>query len=132
MNNPTTPSKIGFLRKGDLILITVLILVSCLLLLIRPFHTPGTSVTVTVDGNYYGSWELSTDIDIIIPGFSGTNTLHIRNGLASITAADCPDKLCVHHTPISGSGERIVCLPNRVIVSVDSKNSSPGTDAVSQ
>jgi len=132
LNNPTTPSKTGFLRKGDLILVTVMILIASLLIFVRPSHTPGTNATVTVDGNYYGSWELSTDIDITIPGFSGTNTLHIRKGSASITDADCPDKLCVHHSPISVSGERIICLPNRVIVSVDSKNNSPGTDAVSQ
>ena len=132
MSNPNQSTKTGFFRKGDLILIAVIVLTAVLLLFLRPFQEPGTSLTVTIDGEYYGSWSLSNDIEILIPGLSGTNCLRICAGSASVAAADCPDKLCVNHTPISNSGERIVCLPNRVIISVDSEESSPGTDAVSQ
>lgn len=132
MSNPNQSSKTGLFRKGDLILIAAIALTAVLLLFLRPFQVPGASITVTVDGEYYGSWPLSSDIEVLIPGSSGTNCLQICDGTASVTSADCPDKLCVRHAPISNSGERIVCLPNRVIISVDSEERSSGTDAVSQ
>lgn len=120
------------LRKGDLILITAILLATIALFIFRPLRHPGTTVTITVDGVYYGSWELSKDVEIPIQGYSGTNCLQIASGTASMISADCPDLLCVHHAPISNTGERIVCLPNRVIVSIDTKSNSSGPDAVSQ
>ena len=131
MSNPNQP-KTGLFRKGDLILIAVILLAAAALLVFRPLHKPGTTVTVTVDGSFFGSFELTKDVELIIPGYSGTNCLQITDGTASIISADCPDLLCVHHAPISDSGERIVCLPNRVIVSIDTQTSASGPDAISQ
>ena len=37
-----------------------------------------------------------------------------------MTSADCPDHLCVKQKAISKEGESIICLPNKVIVEVDS------------
>lgn len=132
MSNPSHPPKTGLLRKGDLILLAVILLAATALLVFRPLHSPGTTVTVTVDGRFYGSWELASDVEVTIPGYSGTNRLQIADGTASVISADCPDLLCVHHAPISASGERIVCLPNRVIVSIDTQTEASGPDAVSQ
>jgi hypothetical protein len=36
-------------------------------------------------------------------------------------AADCRDQICVHHIPISGSGESIICLPHKLVVTVTGK-----------
>ena len=33
--------------------------------------------------------------------------------------ADCPDKLCVHQKAVSRDGESIICLPNKVVVSIE-------------
>lgn len=132
MSNPNPPKKTGLFRKGDFILVAVILLAAIALLFFRPLRKPGTTVTVTVDGSIYGNWELSKDIEVTIPGLSGTNRLQITGGAASMISADCPDLLCVHHAPISDSGERIVCLPNRVIVSVDTEANSISPDAVSQ
>ena len=48
----------------------------------------------------------------------------IKNGKADMTEADCPDKLCVHQKPVSKNHESIICLPNKVIVEVDSSANS--------
>ena len=42
----------------------------------------------------------------------------IKNGKADMTEANCPDLLCVHQKAISHQGETIVCLPNKIVVSV--------------
>ena len=63
---------------------------------------------------------LDTDTDYIVTGTDGaTNTVRIRGGRVSVCAASCPDGLCVRHRAVSRAGESIICLPNRVVVTVD-------------
>ena len=58
----------------------------------------GSSVTVTRDGEVFGTYSLSQDQRIEITDEEGkvTNVLVIEDGKASMTEADCPDKLWVH------------------------------------
>lgn len=50
----------------------------------------------------------------------------IRDGKADMKEADCPDKLCVHQKAISAENESIVCLPNRVVVTVTNSKKKDG------
>jgi len=133
LTDTTQQNHIPILRKSDIILIISIVLLSALALLFLRF-LPASSgmVTVTADGDCIGCWPLAEDIEIQISGSYGTNRLLIADGKASITDADCPDLICVHHIPISHVGERIVCLPNRVVVSIGAKENSTSLDAVSQ
>lgn len=57
------------------------------------------------------------------------NVIVIDNGSVFIEEATCPDKLCEKQGKISAVGERIVCLPNRLVVQISGeKADSP--DAV--
>jgi hypothetical protein len=108
--------------KNDLIFIGILFMI-CLLvgvLYVLCFHEQGSAVVITVDGQPYGTYLLSQEETISISDSEGnvTNTLVIRDGKADMTEADCPDKLCVHQKAISVEKENIVCLPNRVVVTV--------------
>lgn len=47
----------------------------------------------------------------------GYNVITISNGKISVSAADCPDKVCVDRGEISG-GAPIVCLPHRLEIRV--------------
>ena len=79
-------------------------------------------VIVKVDGEEKGTYRLSEEQTIEING--GTNILQIKEGKADMTEADCPDKLCVHQKAISKDGESIICLPNQVVVEIESSESS--------
>ncbi len=74
-------------------------------------------VTVTVDGYEEGTYDLSETQTVSIHG--GSNILEIKDGAADMVEADCPDKLCVHQKAISKNGESIICLPNKVVVTVE-------------
>ena len=44
--------------------------------------------------------------------------------------ASCPDGICVSHRPIFRDGESIVCLPNRVVITVVSDGDTASPDIV--
>ena len=44
--------------------------------------------------------------------------------------ASCPDQICVHHSRISRNKETIVCLPDKVVITIENGEDS-GIDAVS-
>lgn len=85
----------------------------------------GSQVTVTIDGQLYGTYSLNDSQTIPIKQDNKTtNVLQIQNQKAKMIHADCPDQLCVHQSAISKSKQTIVCLPNKVVIEVESGQSS--------
>ena len=76
---------------------------------------------VEVDGEVFGEYELNENQEVLI---NETNILMIENGEANMYEANCPDQICVKHVPISKNGETIVCLPNKVVVTIKEAASS--------
>ena len=107
--------------RRDLVLLAVFLLIggaALLFQLARPAAAGGVA-EVSVDGELVAALPLSEDGEMVIEGYGGgENTLVIRDGEADIVAATCPDGVCVRHRPISREGERIICLPNRVVVTI--------------
>lgn len=105
------------MKKNDWILTGTILIIAGILLGVQ-FLIPksmNANVEVTVDGDMYGTYSLSENSTISI---NDTNQLVIKNGYATMEEADCPDQLCVHQNDISKNGESIICLPNKVIVTV--------------
>jgi hypothetical protein len=122
--------------KNDLIFLLVLVILACGMFAF--FYVwnadEGNRVEITIDGAVFGDYLLSEDAEISIPDGNGTvtNILRISDGVAKMIEADCPDKLCMHQSAISISGENIVCLPNKVVCTVIDDAGDDGYDAVVQ
>ena len=102
---------------ADVILVASLLLVSLsVFLIISLTREQGAYAVVTVDGAVVGEYSLSIDGEFSLNG--GTNTLVIKDGKAFVSYASCPDGLCVNQGKISSVGERIVCLPNKLMVEI--------------
>lgn len=43
----------------------------------------------------------------------------VNNGKIRIIESDCPDKICIKTGYISSTGEKIVCLPKKLIVEIE-------------
>lgn len=84
-------------------------------------RSQGSIIVITRNGELYGTYNLSQNqtIEIENTDHEVTNTLQIKDGVAKMIEADCPDKLCMHQKAISMSKENIVCLPNRIVVTVE-------------
>ena len=113
------------MKKNDVILIAVLLVVALLtaggMRIWQMNNTKDTAnVVVTIDGEVYGTYPLSEDRTERIELPDGSyNILIISDGYADVTEASCPDQICVKHNHIRYSKESIVCLPNKVVVTVE-------------
>ncbi len=110
------------MKKNDFILIGIVIAFAVVFyLLYSSFMGEGEIVSVSIDGDLYGTYDLNEDQIIYI---GDTNVLEIKDGEAFMIEADCPDGLCLHQSSISKNNENIICLPNRVIAEVTSQDTS--------
>ena len=107
------------LRRADLVLIAALLLTALALFCWgRTTRKTGNEVVVAIDGQETARYPLSQDREVEIGSAGGVNLLVIRDGLASVTEADCPDKICVRERPIRYAGEAIICLPHKLVITV--------------
>lgn len=121
------------MKKADFILIGAVAVVAAVLFLCLYVFNSGSGdyVQIEVDGVVTDTLPLSEDTVREIKTDNGANTLVISDGSAVMTQADCPDGICANHKPINKTGESIICLPHKVIVTVISdKSSDDEIDAV--
>lgn len=80
-------------------------------------------VTITVNSEIYKKIPLdeNTHEDFVVKTDKGTNAIVIKDGIADVYDADCPDLVCVNSAPISDIGDMIVCLPHKMIVEITYK-----------
>lgn len=90
----------------------------------------GAEVRVSVNNKEYGTYSLNKDQTITIGEDGWKNILVIKDEKASMTKADCPDKICVNHAAISKTGETIVCLPHKVVVEVVDENGTQNKEQI--
>jgi len=107
----------GKLLRWDLFLILgVLALAGILLLCTR--GEKGDAFSVTVDGKEILRAPLAQDGAYPLESDGCAYELTVKNGQVAMTHADCPDQTCVRTGAISQKGQRIVCLPGRLIVRI--------------
>lgn len=114
-----------WLKKRDIILIVILLGVSGIILLIWQFiySTKGNSVIIQQHDEIIGTYPLNEDRVIPIEYKNNvTNQLVIKDGVCYMEKAECPDHLCIKQGRINKQGQTIVCLPNRIIVTVIGDN----------
>ena len=84
----------------------------------------GSYVTITVDGKEYGTYSLLEEQTITVGEGEHMNVIEIKDGKAYMTSASCPDQLCVNQSEIEFDKQSIICLPNKVVVTVTSDSKS--------
>ena len=120
--------------KNDVVLAVVITLLATAgLLLFNLLKTQGDYVSVKINGEEKYRYSLSENVDTVI--YTGENNnqenrLIIENNQAYVVSANCPDKICVGHRPVSNVNESIVCLPHKVVVEIVSDEAENAPDVV--
>lgn len=98
-------------------------------ILLADRDTDDPHVIVEVDGQLYCDYEMDEVDGIILISTpnGGENRLYVQEDLVFMDSANCPDKLCVKQGVIKDSTVPIVCLPNKVVVRIEGRDS--GLDA---
>jgi hypothetical protein len=52
------------------------------------------------------------------------NTIEVEPGRIRFVDADCPDKICIKTGWLSEPGQTAVCLPHKLMININGKNSS--------
>lgn len=75
-------------------------------------------VHITAEGTEYAVIPLDEDRTINVPGPLGTTVVEIRDDRVRVPDSPCPNKVCVSQGWVERPGETIVCLPNRISITV--------------
>ncbi|NMM61333.1 NusG domain II-containing protein [Clostridium sp. P21] len=120
------------MKKGDkiaAILIVTLIIISVISVFLYKQHIKGSHriATIKQNGKIIKTIDLNAikenqEIKITYDG-NHYNIVEIVSDKIRIKDADCPDKICVKNGWISEPGQSSVCLPHKLIISIQGKNS---------
>lgn len=124
------------MKKGDLILIVIIVLIASAALVgkfIIGQAADETRLVITRDQVVLYD-EILTDSsnDVIkIEDHDEYNIITITNGIVTISEANCFNQICVNDGNIDKAGEIIVCLPHKVTVEIKGEKTTI-IDAVSE
>lgn len=120
------------IRWGDGIVIALVVLLAgiIMLFLIRGQQGDALYAEIYIDGALTQRIPLEEGIRQEIVLDAG-NTIYIDGLEASISHATCSDQVCVRTGKLTRAGQSAVCLPNRVVLKLQSTNDADNeVDAV--
>jgi len=91
----------------------------------------GASALLYRGGSLAGSYDLSQDRIVTQEAEGHEIQLEIGAGRIRIVDSDCPRQICKHTGWISRPNQTIVCVPNKILIEIESRAGSDGYDAVS-
>ncbi len=113
------------MKKRDMVLILVLVLVSAVFIIMTGFGSQGGYAYIYSDGRLYGCFDLSEDTEIQIKSDNGiVNDIAISDGSIYMKNATCPGKQCMACGHISRDNETICCAPAKLLIIVRSEEES--------
>jgi hypothetical protein len=108
------------IQRGDWILVAVLLLLGTAgwftVHIIRA-QNPPARIRISASGQEF---ELALrDTLLVIPGPLGETKVRVENKRVWIEDAPCPNRLCMRQGKISRPGESIICIPNRIVITIE-------------
>lgn len=107
-------------NRWDVFVIAIVLLGGILLMLLPAQKKRGELVAISLKGEPYAQVSLHKNARISV---DEKLTVIVQDGVVSVMDAICSDLLCEKHKPISRGGESIVCLPSKIVVSIEGKAS---------
>ena len=104
-------------KYGDLIVIFLVLLLGVAACGIT-YGEKGKTVLIYSNSYLYGEYSLLDEKSLTVENEFGTNKVVISGENVWVEDASCKDKRDVLQGKISKSGQSIICLPNRLVVTI--------------
>lgn len=109
------------MKKGDLVTTIALLFALCVFVGLKfAFATRQYStLEVMSDGKVVFSKPLTEASGVFeVTSKEGKLKVKVQDGKVWVSESSCKDKICINSGSISRTGESIVCLPNRITISI--------------
>lgn len=106
-------------RNDAILVVILLVLGGALALFLHLTRQGGGYVSVQTDGKTVMELPLGENTRVVMGDGGHTNVLVIEDGMARVVEASCPDQICVRQGAVQYAGESIVCLPHKLVVTVE-------------
>lgn len=110
--------KKGLLRVGDIVAMTLVLLLAALLLVFLLTADRGALAEIEVEGEVVATLSLSENATKTVVSRGITLEIAVENGEISVRSANCDDQVCLHTAAISKRGASIVCAPAAVVIRI--------------
>ncbi len=118
----------SFFTKADLILMAAIVIIGLgISIFLAAGSHQGNKVEITKDGKLWGTYSLDGEHKITIRDGKELNVVKISGGKVTMESANCKNQVCIHHSPVSRTGESIVCLPHKIVVSIKGEDNEYDT-----
>ncbi len=109
------------MKKQDFIVIGIIVLIAAVIFGALHFFGHGGKKVRIEEGDTHTVYilDLNENTEQRFETEYGYNVVVIEDGYVYVKEADCRDKICVHHKKINKSGESIICLPHKLVVSIE-------------
>lgn len=123
--------RLSMLTRNDRILIFSLVAIASFSFVKLFFvSNEGREALIKVGNGPVQRVSLKTDRRINLEGEKGRVVIEIKEGRVRAVESSCFQKICVNTGWINKPDQNIICLPNKVLVTIEGKE-SPKIDAVS-
>ena len=120
MRSPAADRRRPTLWDGLLALL-VAAAAAALLFFLRPAESNFLTASIVLDGETIGTYDLTgltEPVTLTVDQADYPLTIQLEPGRVCIGESACPSQDCVHTGWISQAGEQIICLPNRLVISL--------------
>ena len=114
------------IKKADIILAVIIAIVgiaASIYLTVHDTDVKNGKVIIHANNKIYGEYSLNEDREIKVKEGDHINKITIKNGNVQMSFSNCKNQDCVKQGSINDSSKSIVCLPHKVVVEIESKES---------
>ena len=108
--------RVSIIVVASLLLLSLTALLIFSLTRVEGADVPTAAVEITVDGETVATYSLFDDGTYVLNG--GTNAIVIEGARVYMIHSDCPDHTCERTGKIKYVGQSIICLPNKLSVTI--------------
>lgn len=73
---------------------------------------------------------IASETKLVLPVKDGSLELHYDRNGAWVVSSPCPDKICLHQGKITKTGETIACVPEQVLLTLETPEREAEHDAI--